>query len=87
MYSAKVKHILAPARTRAVSLAVGMFAVTFVAVGLAITGAGTAAARGTPESFADLAEKLLPAVVNIRTTATVQAGVHSGPEFNLPPGP
>lgn len=86
MYSAKVKHILAPARSKAVSLAVGMFAVTFVAVGLAITGAGSAAARGAHDSFADLAEKLLPAVVNIRTTATVQAGVHSGPEFNLPPG-
>lgn len=86
MYTAKVKQVLAPARTKAVSMAVGMFAVTFVAVGLAISSAGTAAARGAPDSFADLAEELLPAVVNIRTTATVQAGVHSGPEFNLPPG-
>lgn len=86
MYSAKVKHILAPARAKAVSMAVGMFAVTFVAAGLAIASAGSAVARGAPDSFADLAEKLLPAVVNIRTTATVQAGVHSGPEFNLPPG-
>lgn len=86
MYTAKVKHILAPARTKAVSMAVGMFAVTFVAVGLAFTSAGTAVARGAPDSFADLAEQLLPSVVNIRTTSTVQAGIHSGPEFNLPPG-
>ena len=30
-----------------------------------------AAARGAPESFADLAEKISPAVVNITTSTTV----------------
>ena len=53
MYSAKVKHILAPARAKAVSMAVGMFAVTFVAAGLAIVSAGNAVARGAPDSFAE----------------------------------
>ncbi len=42
-------------------------------------------ARGAPESFADLAEKLLPAVVNISTTQVIEG--RSGPEIpQLPPG-
>ncbi|MEM7173256.1 MAG: DegQ family serine endoprotease [Pseudomonadota bacterium] len=35
------------------------------------------AARGAPDSFADLAEKLLPTVVNISTTQTVEGGAPS----------
>lgn len=31
-------------------------------------------ARGTPDGFADLAERLLPSVVNIQTTQTVEGG-------------
>src|SRR6516165_4323533 len=49
-----------------------------------------AAARPAPESFADLAEKLLPSVVNISTTQTVKSEhgrEHSGPEMpQFPPG-
>lgn len=48
-----------------------------------------AAARGAPDSFADLAAKLLPAVVNISSTqeAQARAGVPGGPEVPLfPPG-
>ncbi|MDD3183033.1 MAG: DegQ family serine endoprotease [Alphaproteobacteria bacterium] len=41
-----------------------------------------AQARGTPESFADLAEKLLPSVVNISTTQTVAVS-QDLPEFDL----
>ncbi|MBT3401768.1 MAG: trypsin-like serine protease, partial [Rhodospirillaceae bacterium] len=42
-------------------------------------------AKSAPESFADLAEQLLPAVVNISTTQVVQApGVQEMPD--LPPG-
>lgn len=45
----------------------------------------TVDARSAPDSFADLAEKLLPSVVNISTTQTVEAG--KGPELpQLPPG-
>ncbi|MBV6632079.1 MAG: Do family serine endopeptidase [Alphaproteobacteria bacterium] len=47
-----------------------------------------AEARGTPDSFADLAERLLPSVVNISTTQSVGGG--DGPSMpdipNLPPG-
>ncbi len=59
------------------------------AVGLALAAmmvAGRADARVAPESFANLAEKLLPAVVNISTTSVVRgrSGVPELPQF--PPG-
>ena len=45
-------------------------------------------ARGAPGSFADLAESLLPAVVNISTTQKVQrqGDPHEGPQFQFPEG-
>jgi serine protease Do len=58
-----------------------------VAVGVADT---PAYARGTPDSFADLAAKLLPAVVNVSSTQTIAArngGPGAGPDLPLfPPG-
>jgi serine protease Do len=49
-----------------------------------------AVARPAPDSFADLAAKLLPSVVNISTTQTVKSDrgrEHSGPEIpQFPPG-
>lgn len=48
---------------------------------------GSAAARAAPESFADMAEKLTPTVVNISTTQKVQTsqrGLEGFPQF--PPG-
>lgn len=48
--------------------------------------AATAQARGIPESFADLAEALSPAVVNISTTQAV-GNTERGPEIpQFPPG-
>jgi serine protease Do len=51
---------------------------------------GPAAARAAPESFADLAAKLLPSVVNISTTQTMKTEhgrEHAGPEIpQFPPG-
>ncbi|MEM6903126.1 MAG: serine protease, partial [Pseudomonadota bacterium] len=48
-----------------------------------------AEARGAPDSFADLAERLLPSVVNISTTQNVGGG-GGGPAMpdlpNFPPG-
>ena len=44
-------------------------------------------ARSTPESFADLAEKLLPAVVNISTTSVTKKNAGKAPEMpQFPPG-
>ena len=40
----------------------------------ALAGASTAQARSAPESFADLVENLLPAVVNIQTQQTIEGG-------------
>jgi serine protease Do len=50
---------------------------------------GVAYARSSPDSFADLAAKLLPAVVNISSSSTVSAKAdpHVGPEVpSFPPG-
>ena len=41
--------------------------------------------QNAPESFADLAEKLMPSVVNISTTQTVVTNVNPFP-FEFPPG-
>lgn len=55
-------------------------------LGLALVLAQTfaAQARGMPDSFADLAEQISPAVVNITTTTTIAASTGQGPQ--LPDG-
>ena len=56
---------------------------------MALIWTAGAAARGAPESFADLAEELLPSVVNIQVTQTVTARREGGspPAIpQLPPG-
>ena len=49
-------------------------------------GSTAAQARGAPDSFADLAEKLSPAVVNISTTQTVAGSEGEVPMPQFPPG-
>lgn len=49
--------------------------VGFIALALVLLQAISAAARGAPESFADLVEDISPAVVNITTTTKVAKGV------------
>ncbi len=50
-----------------------------------LLGPGAAFAKTAPDSFADLAEELLPSVVNISTTQVIEG--RSGPELpKLPPG-
>ena len=41
--------------------------------------------KPVPESFADLADKLMPSVVNISTTQTVRTTTNQFP-FQFPPG-
>ncbi len=55
-------------------------------LGLALVVAQTLAAhaRAAPESFADLVDRVSPAVVNITTTTTVTAS--AGPRLNVPQG-
>ncbi|MDD3028962.1 MAG: DegQ family serine endoprotease [Alphaproteobacteria bacterium] len=53
---------------------------------LALMASQPAFARSGPPGFADLAEKLLPAVVNISTTQTISARDGGFPDFQLPPG-
>jgi serine protease Do len=65
-------------------LAAGLVAVA-LALGAAALVPAPALARPAPDSFADLAQQLLPSVVNISTTQTVQGG--AGIELpQLPPG-
>jgi len=52
---------------------------------LAINFSFFANAKNEPESFADLAEKLMPSVVNISTTQTIVTNVNPFP-FEFPPG-
>jgi len=68
--------------------AIGLAALLIVAP--AVLASAPAAARPAPDGFADLAEKLLPSVVNISTTQTVKSESgreHAGPEIpQFPPG-
>jgi len=43
-------------------------------------------AKDIPESFADLAERLMPSVVNISTTQTIVTNNNPFPGFQFPPG-
>ena len=52
---------------------------------LIILNFSLANAKPVPESFADLAEKLMPSVVNISTTQTVRTTTNQFP-FQFPPG-
>ncbi len=62
--------------------AAGVAVLAFVA---GLMTSGEAFARAAPENFADLAERLLPAVVNISTTQRIEG--RTGPELpQFPPG-
>ena len=43
-------------------------------------------AKDAPKSFADLAERLMPSVVNISTTTTITTNTNPFPGFQFPPG-
>ena len=64
--------------SNAVNLSVGknvverMLSPLITTMAISWSGTGTALAKTAPESLLDLAEKLLPSVVNISTTQTVE---------------
>ena len=53
---------------------------------LTLTFVTQAIAKDVPASFADLAERLMPSVVNISTTTTVTMNTNPFPGFQFPPG-
>jgi serine protease Do len=64
-----------------------MFKVTKLLILLFIAGfLPKVSAQDVPESFADLAERLMPSVVNISTTTTVITNSNPFPGFQFPPG-
>ncbi|MDP4797051.1 MAG: DegQ family serine endoprotease [Rhodospirillales bacterium] len=82
-----MKYPRAAARTDAVSPAVlwtVRLTALLVAVAIALQASG-AFAKGAPESFSDLAKKLLPTVVNVSTTQTIE-GRPAQEMPQLPPG-
>ena len=67
--------------------ALGTFLLGILLALVLILSAQPAAAKSTPDSFADLAEKLLPSVVNISSTQVVNRGQERGPDIpQAPPG-
>ena len=54
---------------------------------LIIFSSSSAYTKSAPDSFADLAEQLMPSVVNISTTQTIKTNSNSNPfPFKFPPG-
>jgi serine protease Do len=72
------------------SRAVASVVAAFLVVAPATLASRPAVARPAPDSFADLAARLLPSVVNISTTQTLKSDrgrEHAGPEIpQFPPG-
>ena len=56
--------------------------IVFIAISFVLK----ANAKDVPISFADLAERLMPSVVNISTTTTVTTSTNPFPGFKFPPG-
>ncbi len=60
--------------------------IKFLTIFFLVSFVATASAKNAPESFADLAERLMPSVVNISTTTTVTTNTNPFPGFQFPPG-
>ncbi len=58
----------------------------FLSLILIFNFSGISNSQNIPNSFADLAEKLMPSVVNISTTQTVVERSNPFPNFQFPPG-
>tara|TARA_B100001057_G_scaffold478450_1_gene548921 strand:+ start:206 stop:1615 length:1410 start_codon:yes stop_codon:yes gene_type:complete len=63
-----------------------IFKITIKAVIVLFTFTLSSFAQNAPVSFADLAEKLMPSVVNISTTQTITTRNNPFPNFQFPPG-
>lgn len=76
-----------PARFRSLRVALAASAAVALAFPLgSLVPTAPAVARPAPDSFADLAAKLLPAVVNVSSSADVQVGDNSVVPPVFPPG-
>lgn len=59
---------------------------SFLMVMVALAMTAPAEARNAPDSFADLVERLSPAVVNISTSQKIKGAAHGALPFQVPPG-
>ena len=71
--------------TTKVNMNLNKFKFYFINFILIIVFTTSVSAKKVPASFADLAEKLMPSVVNISTTQTIKGKVNPFP-FEFPPG-
>ncbi|MBT3361484.1 MAG: DegQ family serine endoprotease [Rhodospirillales bacterium] len=84
IFEVTISRVKSVSRARVGVSPVAWIVSAFLALAL-VLAAAAAQAKAPPDGFADLAEKLLPAVVNISTTQTIQG--RTGPEApQLPPG-
>ncbi len=75
------RHSAAAIGSRAIGMVLALFAIFVLVV------PNPAVSQSAPNSFADLAERLLPSVVNISTTQVTREGKKRGPEIpQFPPG-
>ena len=58
----------------------------FIIFLLIFSATPTINSEGLPETFRDLADELLPGVVNISTTQIIKDRYNNRPEFQFPPG-
>ncbi len=65
---------------------VGSIAPALIVAMMAVLSGSPSFARGAPDSFADLANQLLPSVVNIATTEKIKAGAAEATLPDLPQG-
>ncbi|MGO4854311.1 DegQ family serine endoprotease [Phaeovulum sp. W22_SRMD_FR3] len=70
-----------PARRKPQTGIIQMVGAGMLAIALVVGQVAPSAARGAPESFADLADKVSPAVVNITTSTTIAAPANGNPVF------
>ncbi len=80
-YGAARRHLAVPRGEIGVARALGVLAAVVV-----FFASGAAYARGAPESFADLAERLTPAVVNIATAQSMRPSQAPETMPQVPPG-
>ena len=71
--------------TTKVNMNLNKFKFCFINFILIIIFTTSVSAKKVPDSFADLAEKLMPSVVNISTTQTIKGTVNPFP-FQFPQG-
>ena len=79
-----LRHVFAPGSPGGTARLARTPLAALAAIGIIVTS-NLAFAKAPPDGFADLAEKVTPAVVNISTTQKVERNTEQMPELPFPP--